>query len=519
MSKYKLLLTISIILILLSAVFPILLGENGNRMRVSSAIFAASLLPVMGFALYRRAPLPVFRARDGRGGEKREGRITFERVAANENAKRSVMELVEFLKTPEKFASVGARIPHGVLLYGPPGTGKTLLARALAGEAGVPFLALNGSDFVEMYAGVGAKRVRETFKRARKLGKCVIFIDEIDSVGRTRGVNSSDERDQTLNALLGEMSGFSPSEGIIVVAATNRADTLDAALLRPGRFDRRIEVGMPDAKERLEILALHSGGKPLAENVSLRELARQTVFFSGASLENLLNEAAIRAARRGAGQIENEDIQTAFVSAVAGDDRKSALSARERGAIALHEAAHAVVSGVLLPENTIRRVSILPSGNGAAGYNLTIPDEKRMLSKTDLGNQISVLLAGRAAEEMILGDENVTVGASNDLKRAAELAGGMAVDLGFGGEMYASLSALSRVTGAGNDGMRVAKEILSDRYEDAKRVLSQNMDALMDVTDALIQNEALDEGALKAIFSRRALSNESENSTKEPAFQ
>ena len=406
-----------------------------------------------------------------------------------------------------------------MLLYGPPGTGKTLIARALAGEAGVPFLALNGSDFVEMYAGVGAKRVRETFKRARKHGRCVIFIDEIDSIGRARGVNSSDERDQTLNALLGEMSGFSPSEGIIVVAATNRADTLDAALLRPGRFDRKIEVGMPDAKERLEILALHSGGKPLAENVSLRELARQTVFFSGASLENLLNEAAIRAARRGAGQIENEDIQTAFVSAVAGDDRKSALSARERGAIALHEAAHAVVSGVLLPENTIRRVSILPSGNGAAGYNLTIPDEKRMLSKTDLGNQISVLLAGRAAEEMILGDENVTVGASNDLKRAAELAGGMAVDLGFGGEMYASLSALSRVTGAGNDGMRVAKEILSDRYEDAKRVLSQNMDALMDVTDALIQNEALDEGALKAIFSRRALSNESENSTKEPAFQ
>lgn len=518
MSKNKLLLTVAVLLIVFSAVLPLLTGGNGNAPRVISAAFMLAGLMFTLFAFSLRAPLPVTRARNERGGGKEENRITFARVAANENAKRSVMELAEFLKTPHKFAAVGARIPHGVLLYGPPGTGKTLLARALAGEAGVPFLALNGSDFVEMYVGVGAKRVRETFKRARKNGRCVIFIDEIDSIGRTRGANSSDERDQTLNALLGEMSGFSPSEGIIVVAATNRADTLDPALLRPGRFDRRIEVGMPDAKERLEILSLHSANKPLASDVNLNDLAAQTVFFSGASLENLLNEAAIRAARRGVGRIENEDIQTAFVSVVAGEDRRSGVTSREKGALALHEAAHAVVSKALLPENRIQRVSILPSGNGAAGYNLTIPEEKTLVSKSDLEKRISVLLAGRAAEEMILGDENVTTGAVSDLKRAAEIASGMAEDYGFGGEMYASLSALSRMTNAGNDGIRIAKEILSVQYDEAKRVLSENMDALMDVTDALIQNEAIDGKTLKNVLSRRALSNENNDSTKEASF-
>ena len=316
-------------------------------------------------------------------------------VAANEEAKKSLEGLVDYLKDPQKYARYGARMPRGVLLYGPPGTGKTLLARALAGEAGVPFFALSGSDFVQMYVGVGASRVRELFKSARKAGKCVIFIDEIDAMAKKRDEQSSDERDQTLNALLSEMSGFRPSEGIIVLAATNRLDTLDPALLRPGRFDRQIEVGLPGREERLSILRLHSRNKPLSRAVDLEALAGDTSCFSGASLENLLNEAAIAAAGRGAEAIEPDDVRGAFYKTVAGADRKSTATRAERRVIAVHEAGHALASLTLTPENRLRRVSILPAGGGAAGYNLSIPPERTMLEKRQIERQIEKIIRRR----------------------------------------------------------------------------------------------------------------------------
>lgn len=396
-------------------------------------------------------------------------------MAANEEALSSLRELRDFLRHPETYAKLGARIPHGVLLYGPPGTGKTLLARALAGEAGVPFLAMNGSDFVEMYVGVGASRVRDTFKKARKLGRCVIFIDEIDSLGRSRGANSSDERDQTLNALLGEMSGFRPAEGVIVIGATNRAEMLDPALLRPGRFDRRIEVAMPDRDAREKILRLHARGKPMDADVDLSDLAARTVLFSGASLENLLNEAAICAARRRSERICEADIESAYLTLVAGSDRSIRMSEEERRLIALHEAGHAVISRLLAPEDRIRRVSIVPSGNGAAGYNLSIPAEKTMYTRGDLENRICVLLAGRAAETLYAGEGGVTGGASNDLKRATELACQMAGEMGMGRRPYAAENVLQKY-GCGAETGADAHGLLEELYERTLSLLSAHAD-------------------------------------------
>ncbi|MGI6238999.1 MAG: AAA family ATPase, partial [Christensenellales bacterium] len=358
--------------------------------------------------------------------------LNFSDVAANIEAKHSLEGLVDYLKDPKKYVSFGARMPRGVMLYGPPGTGKTLLAKALAGEAGVPYFAMSGSDFVQMYVGVGASRVRELFSSARKAGKCVIFIDEIDALGRRRSETSSDERDQTLNALLNEMSGFRTGEGIIVIAATNRIETLDPALLRPGRFDRQIEVGLPGMNERLDILTLHSRNKPLASDVDLQALARETCAFSGASLESLLNEAAILAARRKSNEIERADIDMAFYNTVAGADGVSSASPDERCAIALHEAGHAVVLRALMPESRLKRVSILPAGRGAMGYNLAIPAERVLHKKSDIENQIMVLLGGRAAELLVGGEDALTSGASGDLTRATELAGMMVMELGMG---------------------------------------------------------------------------------------
>lgn len=355
----------------------------------------------------------------------------FEDIAANEEALESLRDLVSFIRTPEQYARLGARIPRGVLLYGMPGTGKTLMARALAGEAGVPFFAVNGADFVEMYVGVGASRVRSLFAQARKAGRAVIFFDEIDAIGKKRN-NQSDEREQTLNALLSEMSGFHDGDGIVVLAATNRVDTLDEALLRAGRFDRHIEVPLPGLEERVKILQVHARNKPLGESVSLPELAAQTALFSGAKLEGVLNEAAILAAKRNAERIEQEDVNRAMDTMLFGMERRGGYALeREREITAAHEAGHALLTAILLPESSIKKVSIIPTGKGAAGYSMAVPPERLFHQKQELLNHIAVALAGREAEALLLGPDRVSNGAANDIEKAASLARRMVCEWGM----------------------------------------------------------------------------------------
>ena len=437
--------------------------------------------------------------RDIPAGDRRPT-CTFSDVAANEQALQSVSELRDYLKHPGKYVRYGARMPRGVLLYGPPGTGKTLLARALAGEAGVPFFALSGSDFVEKYVGVGASRVRALFRKARKAGRCVIFIDEIDALGKRHDDSTSDERDQTLNALLSEMSGFYTGDGVIVMAATNRIEALDPALLRPGRFDRQIEVGLPGREQRLKILKLHSRGKPLGDDINLEELAAQTVSFSGASLENLLNEAALTAAKRDDGSIDRRDLQQAFYRSVAGADHQMLASPREKRIIAVHESGHALASRLLSPENRLSRVSILPAGHGAAGYNLCIPQERVMVEKRHLENQIRVLLAGRAAEQLVFGDEALTAGASSDLARAAELAGAMVTELGMWDEPSVSLKAMNRACGTGTGAAEACKALLRKQYAYVKGLLAAQIDAINALSEALLEAESLDGDAVEGII-------------------
>lgn len=427
--------------------------------------------------------------------------IRFSDVAANEEALQSLRELADFLKDPDKYTRMGARMPRGVLLYGPPGTGKTLLARALAGEADVPIYPLAGSDFVEMYAGVGAGRVRDLFRKARKTGKCVIFIDEIDALGKRRGESSSDEREQTLNALLSEMSGFREGDGIIVLAATNRIETLDPALTRPGRFDRHIEVGLPERNERLDIIRLHTRSKPLDASVDLEGLAESTIRFSGAALESLLNEAALLAVRRGSERIEQADIDAAYIASVAGRDRPSRTDRRALAAVALHEAGHAIASLCLTPEHKITRISILPSSRGAAGYNLTIPPERLLVGRMQLNAQIQVLLAGRAAEMLISGaEEGLTSGAANDLSRAAELAAAMVLDLGMADEPAVSLRPLQKLFGGGSDGLAMSRDILARQLQAVTELLTRHTDELMRLTEALLEEESINQRRLMELL-------------------
>ena len=483
------------------------------RDTLARALVAAALIGLMGMAALR----PQYQ-RAGSGGlrgqvdEKQKRACTFRDVAANEPAMKRLMVLRDYLKAPEKYARYGARMPRGVLLYGPPGTGKTLLARALAGEAGVPFFALSGSDFVEKYVGVGASRVRELFKKARKAGRCVIFIDEIDAMGKKRDDNSSDERDQTLNALLSEMSGFHTGDGVVVIAATNRAETLDPALLRPGRFDRQIEVGLPGRAERLSILKLHGQNKPMAAGVDWEGLAAMTVGFSGASLENLLNEAAMLAARRNGDEIGMEDVAHAFRKTVAGEDRPALADPTERRSVAVHEAAHALVSRLLLPENRLARVSILPSGKGAAGYNLTIPAERVMATRAALEGQLCVLLAGRAAEQLIFGDDGMTAGASSDIARATELAAAMALELGLAGEPAVSVHVLGQKCGGTGDAAERCKRLLDQQYQRTLALLETHVAALDALAQALLEREALDGREAEEILDS-ALSNERQETT------
>lgn len=442
-----------------------------------------------------------------------ENRCTFSDVAANAEARESLEQLKEYIVAPEKYRKFGARMPGGVLLYGPPGTGKTLLARALAGEAGVPFLALSGSDFVEKYVGVGAKRVRELFKKARKAGKCVVFIDEIDAMGKRRSDHSSDERDQTLNALLSEMSGFYGREGVIVLAATNRIEMLDPALLRPGRFDRQIEVPLPGKRERRSILELHCRNKPLGADVCLDSIAAQTASFSGAALENLMNEASILAANSGADAINMKHIRSALIRIIAGADRKSMADEEERRIIALHEAGHAVAAKIFTPHARLTRVSILPAGRGAAGYNLVTLPESVMLSKRDLENQVCVLLAGRAAEMLIRGEDALTTGAANDLERATEIAAAMVYELGMAGEPAVSLKALSSACpGADRSGDSV-RSLLGELFVRTRKALADHAESLDRLAEELLEKESLDEAELQQLL--KGVSNERQDPANE----
>ena len=388
-------------------------------------------LIVLGMAAVSRERQPEFSGAKQRFSESEIPTTRFADVAANEEALESLRDLVSFIREPEKYSRFGARIPRGVLLYGMPGTGKTLMARALAGEANVPFFAVNGADFVEMYVGVGASRVRALFQKARKAGRAVIFFDEIDAIGKKRD-NRSDEREQTLNALLSEMSGFADSDGVIVLAATNRIDTLDDALLRAGRFDRQIEVPLPSQAERLRILQVHAQKKPLAESVSLEALARETALFSGARLETLLNEAAICAVKRGAEAIAPEDLRLAMDASMFGMERRDLCRhEHERRVTAAHEAGHAIATAVLLPQSELRKVSIIPTSRGAAGYSLSLPPEKLFHDKQELLCHIAVALAGREAEKRLLGSEHVSTGASNDIEKASMLARRMVCEWGM----------------------------------------------------------------------------------------
>ena len=436
-------------------------------------------------------------------------KVLFSDVAGADEEKAELQEVVEFLKDPAKFSKLGAKIPHGVLLVGPPGTGKTLLAKAVAGEAEVPFFSISGSDFVEMYVGVGASRVRDLFQNARKHNASIIFIDEIDAVGRHRGAGlggGHDEREQTLNQLLVEMDGFGSHDGIIVIAATNRPDILDPALLRPGRFDRQITVNYPDIKGREEILLVHAKNKPFEESVDFAKIAKTTAGFTGADLANLLNEASLLAARRGKSLIGMDDIEDAFIRVIAGPKKKSrAMQEREKKNTAYHEAGHAIVAHVLPTMDPVQQISIIPSGN-ALGYTLNPPKEdKYSVYKNELKEKISMLLAGRAAEEIIFGD--ISGGASNDIERATDIAKKMVTRLGmsevlglrafgsghsevFLGRDFSSSQDYSDDTAAKIDAE--IHEIITNSYNRAKQILNDNIDKLHFIAEFLLKNEIMD---------------------------
>ncbi len=438
-----------------------------------------------------------------------KNRVLFRDVAGADEEKEELEEVVEFLKDPARFSKLGAKIPHGVLLVGPPGTGKTLLAKAVAGEAGVPFFSISGSDFVEMYVGVGASRVRDLFENARKAPASIIFIDEIDAVGRHRGAGlggGHDEREQTLNQLLVEMDGFGSHEGIIVIAATNRPDILDPALLRPGRFDRHITVNYPDIKGREEILHVHAKNKPMEETVDFAEVAKTTAGFTGADLANLLNEAALLAARRGKSLIGMEDIEDAFIKVIAGPKKKTRhRKESELRKTAYHEAGHAIIAHVLPSMDPVQQISIIPSGN-ALGYTLNPPKEdKYSVYKSELKEKISMLLGGRAAEEIIFGD--VSGGASNDIERATKTAKQMVTRLGmsdvlglrcFGtdqGEVFLGRDFSSSQDYSDETAAKIDAEIhaiISEAYNRAKQILTDHMDKLHFIAEFLMRNEIMD---------------------------
>ena len=440
--------------------------------------------------------------------QENQRRATFADVAGADEEKAELQEVVEFLKAPGKFNSLGARIPHGVLLVGPPGTGKTLLARACAGEAGVPFYAISGSDFVEMYVGVGASRVRDLFEKAKKTMPSIVFIDEIDAVGRQRGAGlggGHDEREQTLNQLLVEMDGFDANDGVIVMAATNRADILDKALLRPGRFDRQVYVGLPDVKGREEILKVHTKNKPLGPDVSLKTIARTTAGFSGADLENLVNEAALLAARRGKKAITEPEIEEASVKVMMGPEKKShVVTDDERRLVAYHETGHAITGYFGKHHDPVHQISIISRG-GAGGYTMYLPEkDPSYVTKTEMFENIVSLLGGRVAEQLVLDD--ISTGASNDLQRATDTARAMVTRYGFSERMgpvvYGSdpgQTFLGRDFGQGKGYSEAIaseidneiRDIVDEAYETARRLLTEHMTELHKIATVLMEREKI----------------------------
>ncbi len=460
-------------------------------------------------------------------GEQKRERVTFADVAGADEEKAELEEVVEYLKNPSKFTGLGAKIPHGVLLVGPPGTGKTLLAKAVAGEAGVPFYSMSGSDFVEMYVGVGASRVRDLFDNARKSPAAIIFIDEIDAVGRQRGAGlggGHDEREQTLNQLLVEMDGFDGHSGIIVMAATNRPDILDSALLRPGRFDRQITIGLPDIKGREEILKVHAKGKPFEESVDMHKVAQTTVGFTGADLANLLNEAALIAARRAKALIGMDEIEDAWVKVCVGTQKKNRMTEKEKRNTAIHEAGHAIVAHVLPTQDNVRQISIIPSGR-ALGYTLTPPSEdKYSESMQEMKERIAMMLGGRVAERIIFGD--YTGGASNDIQRATEVARKMVTVYGMSEELgtihYGSQHSevfLGRDFGATPDYSDATaskidseiKRIVDESYALATEILTKNKDKLDFIADFLIKHEVMDDEQFACAMKENATMEEVES--------
>lgn len=449
----------------------------------------------------------------------KDKKVTFNDVAGLKEEKDELEEIVDFLKNPAKYNSIGARIPKGVILTGPPGTGKTLLAKAVAGEAGVPFFSISGSDFVEMFVGVGASRVRDLFSDAKKNAPCIVFIDEIDAVARRRGTGlggGHDEREQTLNQMLVEMDGFGVNEGIIVMAATNRVDILDPAILRPGRFDRKVAVGYPDVRGREEILKVHSKGKPLGDDVNLEEVARTTAGFTGADLENLLNEAAIRAASEDRKYIVSEDIKKSFIKVGIGTEKKShIISEKEKRITAYHESGHAILFHVLPDVGPVYTISVIPTGNGAAGYTMPLPEKDEMFNtRGRMRQDIIVTLGGRVAEELILDD--ITTGASGDIKHATKVARAMVTRFGFTNEIglinyendddevfigrdLAHTRAYSEETAGRID--EEVKKIIDECHVEAKRIISEHMDVLHASAKLLMEKERITREEFEALFS------------------
>ncbi len=455
------------------------------------------------------------------GGSKK---VLFKDVAGLQEEKEELEEVVDFLKNPNMYTSLGARIPKGILLVGPPGTGKTLLAKAVAGEAGVPFFSISGSNFVEMFVGVGASRVRDLFEQAKKNAPCIIFIDEIDAVARRRGTGlggGHDEREQTLNQMLVEMDGFGVNEGIIVMAATNRVDILDPAILRPGRFDRKVAVGRPDVKGREEILKVHTKNKPLGSDVNLKRVAQTTAGFTGADLENLMNEAAINAAKNKQGYISQCDIEQSFVKVGIGAEKHSkVISDKEKRITAYHESGHAILFHVLPHESKVHTISIIPTGMGAAGYTMPLPEADEMfMTKKRMEEDIIVAFGGRVAEELIFGD--VTTGASQDIKQATATARAMVVKYGMserlgtinyedgGGEEVFLGKDLGHARSYSEDVAREidaeVKRIIDEAYAQAKTIITEHMDVLHRCAQVLIEREKIGSEEFEAIFDGKEL--------------
>ena len=496
---------------------------------IGSLIFPLLLLGGL-FFLLRRAqggggnPAMSFGKSKARLQMEPQTQVTFGDVAGIEGAKLELTEVVDFLKNPDRFTAVGAKIPKGVLLVGPPGTGKTLLAKAVAGEAGVPFFSISGSEFVEMFVGVGASRVRDLFEQAKKSAPCIVFIDEIDAVGRQRGAGlggGNDEREQTLNQLLTEMDGFEGNTGIIIVAATNRPDVLDAALMRPGRFDRQVVVDRPDYAGRLQILGVHARGKTLAKDVDLDKIARRTPGYTGADLANLLNEAAILAARRELTEVSMDEVNDAIERVMAGPEKKDrVMSEKRKRLVAYHEAGHALV-GALMPDyDPVQKISIIPRGN-AGGLTFFTPSEERMesglYSRAYLHNQMAVALGGRVAEEIVYGEDEVTTGASNDLQQVARVARQMVTRFGmsdrlgpvalgrsqggmFLGRDIAAERDFSEDTAAAID--EEVSQLVAEAYKRATAVLNGNRKVLDELADMLVERETVDAEDLQELLIR-----------------